>query len=103
MPSYVRSAAATCTVAGYLTLQWLGRSYGATRAERQRRLPGDDLMANPMAVTTHAITIDAPPERIVIAASVSPDMNHPISSRWCRWPEAYCEELPTSRSLTVPG
>jgi hypothetical protein len=51
-------------VAGYLTLQWLGRSYGATRAERHRRLPGDDLMADPMAVTTHSITIDTPPERI---------------------------------------
>jgi hypothetical protein len=62
--SQLRSAAAAGAVAGYLTLQWLGRSYGATRAERHRRLPGDDLMAAPMAVTTHAITIDAPPERI---------------------------------------
>ncbi|HEV8277944.1 MAG TPA: hypothetical protein VGQ26_19925 [Streptosporangiaceae bacterium] len=50
--------------AGYLSLQWLRRSYGATRAERRRRLPGDDLIRDPMAVTTHAITIGAPPERI---------------------------------------
>jgi hypothetical protein len=50
--------------AGYLSLQWLGRNYGATRAERRRRLPGDDLICDPMAVTTHAITIGAPPERI---------------------------------------
>jgi hypothetical protein len=42
----------------------LGRSCGATRAERQRRLPGDELIAAPMAETTHAITVDAPPERI---------------------------------------
>jgi hypothetical protein len=63
MPAHVRSVAAGA-VAGYLTLQWLGRSYGATRAERHRRLPGDDLLADPMAVTTHAITIGAPPERI---------------------------------------
>jgi hypothetical protein len=62
--SHLRAAAAAGAVAGYLALQWLGRSYGATRTERHRRLPGDDLMAAPMAVTTHAITIDAPPERI---------------------------------------
>ena len=64
MASHVRSAAAAGAVAGYLALQWLGRSYGATRAERQRRLPGDALIAAPMAETTHAITVDAPPERI---------------------------------------
>jgi hypothetical protein len=62
--SQLRSAAAAGAVAGYLTLQWLGRSYGATRSERHRRLPGDDLIPAAMAVTTHAITIDAPPERI---------------------------------------
>jgi hypothetical protein len=50
--------------AGYLSLQWLGRNYGATTAERRRRLPGDDLIPDPMAVTTHAITIGAPPEEI---------------------------------------
>ena len=48
--------------AAYLELQWLGRTYGATRAERQRPLPGDDLVVEPQAVTTHAITIDAPPD-----------------------------------------
>jgi len=34
-------------VAGYLALQWLGRGYGATRTERHRLLPGDDLIAAP--------------------------------------------------------
>jgi hypothetical protein len=51
-------------IAAYAELQWLGRTYGATRAERHRQLPGDDLCVSPQAVTTHAITIDAPPERV---------------------------------------
>ena len=45
-------------------LQWLGRTYGATRAERRRALPGDHLTPHPMAQTTHAITIDAAPQYI---------------------------------------
>jgi hypothetical protein len=60
----VRRAAGAGAVAGYLALQWLGRGYGATRAERRRRLPGDELTRDPMAVTTHAITIGTPAERI---------------------------------------
>jgi hypothetical protein len=49
---------------GYATLQWLGRTYGATRDERSRPLPGDELVDDPLLVTTHAITIDAPPAQI---------------------------------------
>jgi hypothetical protein len=49
---------------GYASLQWLGRTYGATRAERRRSLPGDGRCAEPHIVTTHAITIDAPPEHV---------------------------------------
>jgi hypothetical protein len=64
LASKVRYVTAGCAIAGLLALQWLGRNYGATRAERRRRLSGDELMADPMAVTTHAITIDAPPNRI---------------------------------------
>ena len=45
-------------------LQWLGRSDGATRAERKGSLPGDELTRRPLAITTHAITIAAPPARI---------------------------------------
>ena len=52
------------TITAYAELQWLGRTYGATREERHRRLPGDDVCADPQAVTTHAITIDASPERV---------------------------------------
>ena len=50
--------------AGYLALQWLGHCYGATKQERLRRLPGDDFTDDPVAVTSHAITINAPPDRI---------------------------------------
>lgn len=48
----------------YGELQWLGRTYGATPAERRRRLPGDDLCARPQAQTTHGITIDAPASHV---------------------------------------
>lgn len=61
---HAKSAVAAGAIAGYLSLQWLGRGYGATKEERHRHLPGDDLMRDPMAVTTHAITIDAPPALI---------------------------------------
>jgi hypothetical protein len=48
----------------YAALQWLGRTYGSTRQERDRGLPGDELTVNPMAVTTHTITINAPAAQI---------------------------------------
>jgi hypothetical protein len=51
-------------VAGYSALQWLGRSYGSTAAERRRPLPGDGLTRNPLAVTTHAVTIEASPREV---------------------------------------
>lgn len=49
---------------GYAAVQWLGRTYGATRTERHRRLPGDSSCPDPQIITTHAISIDAPPERV---------------------------------------
>ena len=57
-------AGAAVAIEGYAALQWLGRSYGATRDERSRRLPGDALVARADFQTTHAITIDAPPEAV---------------------------------------
>jgi hypothetical protein len=60
----VTAVVAGAAVIGYAALQWLGRTYGATPAERRRSLPGDDLCAAPQATTTHAITIDAPPEHV---------------------------------------
>jgi hypothetical protein len=49
---------------GYAGLQWLGRAYGSTGEERARALPGDGLCPAPLAVTTHATTIEAPPEAV---------------------------------------
>src|SRR5829696_8141190 len=59
-----RTPVLAAVVGGYAGLQWLGRTYGATRAERRRSLPGDGLCADPQIVTTHAVTIDAPPEHV---------------------------------------
>ena len=42
----------------------LGRTYGSTRAEREDVLPGDDIIAEPVVVTDHAITIGAPPSSV---------------------------------------
>lgn len=39
----------------------LGRTFGSTPFERRRRLHGDDIVPDPVVVTNHAITIDAPP------------------------------------------
>src|SRR4051812_2862600 len=55
---------AAATGIGYAALQWLGRTYGSTRAERRRPLPGDEVCAAPQIVTTHAVTIAAPPEHV---------------------------------------
>jgi hypothetical protein len=54
--------AAAFAVSAYAMLQWLGRTYGATRAELGRWLPGDDLCLAPQVMTTHSITIDASPD-----------------------------------------
>jgi hypothetical protein len=39
-------------------------SIAASRDEQQRVMPGDGLVPDPMFAMTHAITIDAPPERV---------------------------------------
>ncbi len=59
-----RAATLGAVLTGYAGLQWLGRTYGAARAERRRRLPGDELCVAAQARTTHAITIEAPLERV---------------------------------------
>jgi hypothetical protein len=61
-PRVVGVATVVGAVAGYAGLQWLGRAAGSTKAERSSQLAGDDLVAEPMMRTTHAITINAPPE-----------------------------------------
>ncbi len=54
---------AACVAAECVLIR-LGRTYGSTAAERQAALPGDGLISKPSAVTDHAITIHAPPERV---------------------------------------
>ena len=51
-------------LAAWLLFYRLGRTWGSTRAERARVLPGDDVVPRPSFVTDHAITIDATPERV---------------------------------------
>lgn len=57
---------ATAALGGlvYATLQLLGRRAGSTRAERGAALPGDHVVRRPLIVTDHAVTIDAPPDRV---------------------------------------
>jgi hypothetical protein len=52
------------SVGMYGALQWLGRAFGSTLAERRRRLPGDEICADPQFQTDHATTIDAAPEQV---------------------------------------
>lgn len=42
---------------------WYNR-WGATAAELQRALPGDDLLPRPRQAFTRAVTINAPPDRV---------------------------------------
>jgi hypothetical protein len=51
-------------VALYGAVQRLGRTWGSTRADRARVLPGDERCAKPDIVTDHAVTINAPPSAI---------------------------------------
>ena len=57
-------ALATSGVGGLVLLHWWGLTYGSSRAEREKALPGDDLVARPQTVATHARTIKAPPARV---------------------------------------
>jgi hypothetical protein len=57
---------AAATVAGAYSppaRRWI-LGWGATPAERERRLPGDDLVAAPDLQSTRAVTIDAPPASV---------------------------------------
>lgn len=60
VPRYVGGLA----LAGYAALQVLGRRAGSTAEERRARLPGDALVACPQLLTNHAITVEAPADRV---------------------------------------
>lgn len=66
MRDRTRYALATLAVLAEVeaALVQLGRTYGSTKEERSRTLPGDDIVPAPDTVTDHAITIDAPPELV---------------------------------------
>ena len=61
---FARVAVFAAAAAAEAVLVHLGRTYGSTAAERAMRIPGDDIIAEPVVVTNHAITIDAPPEYV---------------------------------------
>ncbi len=51
-------------IGGYQLVRRLGERSGATDAEVDAALPGDDVIPHPMVETTHAITIQAPPSEV---------------------------------------
>jgi hypothetical protein len=55
---------AVAALSGMAALQVLGQIAGSTGAERRTSLPGDELVPTPSIVTDHAITIEAPPDRV---------------------------------------
>lgn len=61
--SFVLFLAAAAAVYLVLVQPW-DRKWGAIGAEVARVMPGDDLVSNPNHLTTRAVTIKAPPERI---------------------------------------
>lgn len=68
MPSTVKRWQWAVPVAGLIVYDGLGRpallDWGATAAERQMRLPGDDIVRDVMSHHTRAVTIDAPPAAV---------------------------------------
>jgi hypothetical protein len=56
-----RRAVFGVAVGGYVLVQWLGRTYGATRAECRAVMPGDELVRSPQTTATHAVTVPGPP------------------------------------------
>lgn len=53
-----------CAGCGAYVLQRQGRRWGATEAEVNSPLPGDEIVPHPWLETTHAITIRAPAEAV---------------------------------------
>lgn len=59
-----RALVAAAVVAAGAVVHHLGLSYGATRAERRRVLPGDEVVTAPQTVATHATSLPAPPDEV---------------------------------------
>jgi hypothetical protein len=64
-PTTVVALAVAAAIAAYAAIvrPWM-LAWGATKAERSAPLPGDDLEPNANYVTTRAVPIDAPPDRV---------------------------------------
>lgn len=60
----VGAAAGLAAVGGYAALDRLGQTWGATGQEQRQALPGDELLPDATALTTHAITIEAPAHQV---------------------------------------
>jgi hypothetical protein len=58
------AAVATASLAGHRAYDRWSHNWGATRAEREMTLPGDDFLPASTPPATMAITIDAPPEAV---------------------------------------
>jgi hypothetical protein len=58
------ATAAVAAAGGYAALYRLGQAWGATRRERRRVLPGDELLPHARPFTTHAITVAAPAHHV---------------------------------------
>jgi hypothetical protein len=59
-PSTLALAGVVGTLAYATVIRPWHQAWGATRAERMRQLPGDELVEDPAIQTTRAVTIDAP-------------------------------------------
>jgi hypothetical protein len=57
-------AAFAVMLEAYGAFSYFGRTWGSTRAEREKALPPDELIPYPVFRTDHAITIDAPPHDV---------------------------------------
>jgi len=55
---------AATTLVAWAALHRAGRTWGSTREERRRPLPGDRLVHRPQTVSDHATTLAAPPEEV---------------------------------------
>jgi hypothetical protein len=62
----MRAAAASVLVVAATigAIDCWGRRTRASAAEKRKRLPGDELVIDPMWQATRAVTIDAPPEKV---------------------------------------
>jgi hypothetical protein len=83
-PFSLGAAAALAAAGGYATLYRLGQTWGATDHEQRKALAGDELLPEATALTTHAITIAAPPNG--------------CGRGWCRWAGTVAAGTPPGRS-----